>query len=86
MNAKPLWGVGNKKNRFRADFQRPGTTPNLGLHFQDVENCRDIDFFGARYPNLTCLNFGQYYVSLPPKYGGQTPKIEPNIPKTVVLR
>ena len=74
MNAKPLWGVGNKKNRFRADFHRPGTTPNLGIKFQDVENRRGINFFDAQAPKLICSNFGRLNIGPAPKYGGQTVK------------
>ena len=43
MGAKTLWGVGHTENRFRADFHRPGITPNLGIDPQDGENQRAIN-------------------------------------------
>ena len=85
MNAKPLWGVGNKKNRFRADFHRPGTTPNLGINVQDAENRRGINFFDAQAPKLICSNFGRLNISPEPKYGGQTVKTPLTASKTVVV-
>jgi len=76
MGAKTLWGVGHTENRFRADFHRPGITPNLGIKFQDAENRRDIKFLMLQPPQTTAQNFGQHNMWLASKYGDQTPKIE----------
>ncbi len=50
MGAKTLWGVGHKENRFLTDFQRPGTTPNLGIEPQDGENQRAINLIDTQPP------------------------------------
>ena len=83
MRAITVLGVGHQENWCQADFRVSGTTPNLGIKCQDVENRRDINFFDSQPPNLVCLKFGQSNVSPAPKYGVQTVKTPLTASKTV---
>ena len=83
-NELPFAGLGHCKNRCRADFQRPDTTQNLGIEFQDAENRQYINFLLVQPPQFVAQNFGHLYNWLPPKYGVQTPRIEWTTAKTVL--
>ena len=79
-----VWVLGIKKIDVRPIFAFLAQPQILGLCFQDAENRRDINFFDAQCLKLTCQKFWHINSSPAPKYGGQTPRIDPNIAKWVL--